>query len=119
MSITILTKTYTFDSISPNSVRYVAPTHNFSMKDTLELSREYPKLGRNGDKGVARPTARFEETVVVNATTGETAPAIIRLSGSLPTGMTEAAILSLLAKVAAFTASDECKSLFTKLDVNH
>lgn len=119
MSITILTKTYTLDATSPNSVRYVGPSHNFSMKDTLELSREYPKMGRNGDKGVARPTARFEETVVVNATTGDTAPAIIRLAGSLPTGMTEAAILSLLAKVAAFTASDEGKALFTKLDVNH
>lgn len=119
MAITILTQTFTLDSSSPNLVRYVGPNHTFSALNTLELAREYPKLGRNGDRGVARPTARFEETVVVNATTGETRPAIFRLTGSLPTGMTEAAILALLAKVAAFAGSAECQSLFTRLDVNH
>lgn len=114
----INTHTYNVDSIQANTVRYVGPGHTFSMLNQCDLSRVYPKSGKNGDQGVARPEARFERTVVTNATTGVTKPAILRVSGSLPVGMSEAEILSLLAEAAAFAASQAGQNLFTKLDIN-
>lgn len=119
MSILIDTASFTLDSAAPNMVKYVGPGHTFSAVNALDLSRVYPKAGKNGDRGVARPDARFEQTVVVNAVTGETRQAILRLSGSLPVGITEADILALVLRCQKFLETAEGKAVFTKLDINH
>lgn len=119
MSLLINAETFTLDSASPNTVRYVGPGHTFSALNAVDLSRVYPKAGKNGDRGVARPDARFEQTVVVNAVTGETRNAILRLSGSLPVGISEADILALVLRCQKFLETAEGKGVFTKLDINH
>lgn len=112
------TRTYSIDYTEANAIRYVGPAHTFSTNDVMQLSRVAPKSGRNGDLGVARPEFKLTKSVVVNAVTGERKDAILRLSGSLPVGMTAADIEALLADVAAFAASNDGKDLFKKLDIN-
>lgn len=115
---TINTRTYNFDGSTGDSVRYVGPVHTYSQADTFELSRTYPKPGRNGDLGVARPVIKRTVSVVVNATTGERKDAIVRVTGSLPVGMAAADIDALCADVSSLLASTDGKNLFKALDIN-
>lgn len=115
---TINTRTYNFDGSTGDSCRYVGPAHTFSTADLFELARVYPKPGRNGDLGVARPAVKRQVSVVVNATTGERKDAFLRISGSLPVGMSAADIDALCADAAAFIGSTDGKSLFKSLDIN-
>lgn len=115
---TINTRTYTFDGSTGDSARYVGPAHTFSTADVFELARVYPKPGRNGDLGVARPTLARRKSVVVNATTGERKDAIARISGSLPVGMTSTDIDAMCDDLGAFIASADGKALFKSLDIN-
>lgn len=115
---TINTRTYSFDGSTGDSARYVGPAHTFSTLDTFELGRVYPKPGRNGDMGVARPAVKRVLSVVVNSTTGERKNAITSISGSLPVGMSAADIDALCADLAAFIGSTDGKNLFKSLDIN-
>lgn len=115
---TINTRTYTYDGGSENSSRYVGPAHTFSTADVFTLGRVYPKPGRNGDLGVARPSVKRTVSVVVNATTGERKDAILSVAGSLPVGMSDAAIDALCDDTAAYLASADGKAHFKKLDIN-
>lgn len=115
---TINTRTYTQDAVTENAIRYAGPSHSFSQNDLASAARVYPKAGRNGDLGVARPEFKLTKSVVVNATTGERKDMILRLSGSLPVGVAGADVDAGLADIAAFAASTEGKDLFKKLDIN-
>lgn len=115
---TINTRTYNFDGSSENMCRYVGPVHTFSTNDLFQLFRTYPKAGRNGDAGVARPEIKRVVSVVVNSTTGERKDAIVRVTGSLPVGMAAADIDAICADVAALLGSTDGKNLFKTLDIN-
>jgi hypothetical protein len=115
---TLNTRTYNQDAVGENTVRYTGPAHTFSTNDVMQASRVYPKAGRNGDLGVARPEMKLTKSVVVNTVSGERKDAIVRISGSLPVGMTAADIEAMLADVAAFAASTDGKDLFKKLDIH-
>jgi hypothetical protein len=103
--------------MQPDAVAYTGPANTLTTKDTVEFKRVMPKP-TSTFKGVARPTFKQVKTVEINATTGETADAIVQLTASLPVGMTDAAIDAFLADLAAFAASTPAADLFKKLDIN-
>lgn len=111
------TRTYKQDSVNPDSVTYTGPSHTFSSKDELQLSRIRPKAGRNGDLGVARPEMKLTRSVVVNPVTGEKKDMILKCPASLPVGSSAADIEALLADAASFFGSDNAKALYKALDV--
>lgn len=113
----INTRTYNVDRSQPDSVSYAGPAHTFSTSDKFEMKRVFPKVS-GAFLGVAKPTAKMTKAVEINATTGAKADAIIQLSGSLPVGMTDAAVDALLADLASFCASNDAKALFKSLDIN-
>lgn len=115
---TINTRTYTQDAVTENAIRYAGPAHTFSQNDLMSASRVYPKAGRNGDLGVARPEFKLTKSVVVNSTTGERKDMILRLSGSIPVGAASADIDAALADLGAVAISTDGKDLFKKLDLN-
>jgi len=114
---TINTRTYSEDAVTENQIRYAGPAHTFSTADLMVASRTYPKVGRGGDLGVARPEFRLTKSVVVNATTGERKDMILRLSGSIPVGTPSADIEAGLADLGAVAISTDGKDLFKKLDI--
>lgn len=113
----INTRTYNVDRVQPDAVAYAGPLQTFTTRDKFELKRTFPKTSGTF-KGVAKPVAKMTQTVIINATTGETADAIVQLSASLPVGMTSAATDALLADFASYCASTDAKNLFKLLDIN-
>lgn len=118
MAFVVSTITYKQDRVLPDAITYVAPTHTFSQSNKIELKRVYPKAGSDGFAGVARPLVRLTRSVVVNASTGERRDAILTLGGSLPVGMSDTDIGTLLTDGAALAAHASTAELFKKLDVN-
>lgn len=114
MSITINTKTYAVDRVNPDSVDFAGPAQTLSKKDAFQTKRIYPKKG-GGTNGVARPSCKVTRTVTVSAVTGESADAHIRCEGSLPVGMSDLDIESLLSDVKDYINSAGGKSLFKTL----
>lgn len=118
MSITLNTNVYSFDSsISKDKVQYTGPDHTFSVKDSLTMGRTAPKPTATFN-GVARSEFKRTKTVVINATTGETAEAIITVTSSLPVGMLVADADDLRDDVGDFIISAEGKLLQWNHDIN-
>lgn len=95
MTITVNTKSYVAD-VSPNAntTVYRGPAATFGVKDQLVLSRTAPKATAEYP-GNARARIKFARTLQYNATTGETADAIIEVNVSIPVGVATASIDSL------------------------
>lgn len=117
MSLTINTRVYTADRVQPDNVAYVSPANTVTSIDKFEMGRVYPKP-QGTFKGVAKPSCKITKTVVVNATTGETAPLIASTSFSVPVGIPDAECDTLCADLASFFASDDAKTLLKALDIN-
>lgn len=112
------TRTYNLDRYnSPDSVSYTSVTHTPASKDTLTLSRTYPKPQKDF-AGVAKPYFRQLKTVVVNATTGEKQDLILFIGGSVPVGTPSADVDGILADAAAWISTADAKALFKALDIN-
>lgn len=117
MSITLNTVAYSQDSFeTPNKVRYVSPTHTFTAKDILSLSRVAPKPTPDF-AGVARAEAKRTKTVTL--ADGSKAEAIVTISCSLPVGMAEADVTALRDDVGDFAISADAGSLFWKHDLTY
>lgn len=117
MAITYNTRSYTEYRNSPDSIAYAGPAHTLTLKDNLSCARVLPKP-TSTFAGVARPSLKQVKTVVVNATTGETADMIYTVSASIPVGAPSADIDAIHADLAAFINSADCKSLFKSLKLN-
>lgn len=117
MTITVNTRAYESDRISPDSVGYVGPGHTMSNLDLLELKRVAPKPTANF-AGVSRVTLKFSRDVEINATTGETARAIVEVSTSLPVGMTETDIDSIRDDMGDLLLLQAADDLFLKQDIH-
>jgi hypothetical protein len=116
MSITVNTKVYEADRISPDSVGYIETTnHTYSTPDTLTLKRVAPKA-TSTFAGVARQSAKFSRLVTL--ADSSTATAIVEVSTSLPVGMTEADIDSIRDDMGDFLLLTAADDLFLKSDVN-
>jgi len=92
MSLTISTKTYNQDRISPDAITYTGPANTLSVSDTLELKRVYPKPVK-GFAGVARPAAKLTRTITL--ADGTNVEAIMTVSASLPVGIADAEVASM------------------------
>lgn len=96
MSLTISTKTYSQDRISPDAIVYAGPAHTLSVQDILELKRTYPKpVGDFG--GMARPVFRIARTLVLNSDPATKALASVTITCAIPVGAASADIDSLIA----------------------
>lgn len=111
-------RTYGLDRYnSPDSVTYTGSGHAPNAKDSLTLSRTYPKPVK-GFLGVAKPYFKQVKTVVVNAVTGEKQDLIFYIGGSVPVGTPGADVDGVLADAAAWINTADAKSLFKALDIN-
>lgn len=120
MALTLSTKTYNSDRVTPDAVTYVGPANTLTVKDSVQYSRVYPKPVA-GFLGVARPGIKFVRTVVTNATTGETRDAILTIGGSIPVGIPSADLASLIADAVDSLQLEEAATtkLFSTLDVTY
>lgn len=117
MSITLNTLAYDQDSFAtPNRVQYTGPSHTFSIKDTLSLSRVLPKPV-NGFAGVARAEAKRTKTVTL--ADGTKADAIVTVSCSFPVGMAQADADALRDDIGDFAISAAGGTLFWKHDLTY
>lgn len=112
------TRTYSLDRYnSPDSVSYIGSGHTPGQKDSITLSRTYPKPVKDF-AGVSKPYFKKVDTVVVNATTGEKQDLILYIGGSVPVGTPTATVDAKLADLAAWVNTADAKALFNSLDVN-
>lgn len=116
MSFTYNTKAFAVDRRLPDVTLLKGPTNSLTNTDTLAFKRVMPKPTATF-KGVGRPTLKRSKSVVVDAVSGQTAPASLEISGSLPVGMTSAEILTLVEDLAAAMTSPEGDALFTELSI--
>lgn len=113
------TRTYSVDRVSPDAVSYAGPANTLTVKDVIDLKRIMPKPDtKSGFLGVAKPLAKITKTVVINATTGQTADMIFNLSASIPVGTAGADVDATLADLAAWVNTTDSKALFKALDIN-
>lgn len=94
MTLTVSTKTYAADRQNPDSTVYAGPANTFSMKDQIEYKRIAPKP--NGlFAGFFKPEIKLAKTcTLADGVTKK--DAIIKISGSLPVGMTETDLVAML-----------------------
>lgn len=118
MSLTVSTKTYNQDRITPDAIVYTGPANTLSIKDTIELKRVYPKP-TSTFAGVARPAAKLVRTVTLADATK--ADAIITISASLPVGIATADVDAMVddaVSLLALEAADTTK-LMKNLDITY
>lgn len=115
MSITLNTKSYTSFRVQADSNQLAGPANTVSLKDTITLRRQFPKVTKDSD-GVSRPGVKFVKTLTL--ANGEKKDLIIDVSGSVPSGAAEADVLSGLDDAFDFLGTQDAKDLFTKLDIN-
>lgn len=118
MSITLSTKSYNQDRITPDAVTYTGPAHTFTVKDSVEAKRVQPKPTKDF-RGVSRPQYKIVRTCVLDDLTSK--DAILTISGSLPVGMTNADVDSLLADAVDLIQLEEAGThlLFKKNDITY
>lgn len=119
MSLTISTKTYNQDRISPDAIAYTGPAHTLSVSDVLELKRVYPKPVK-GFAGVARPAAKLTKTVTL-ADGVTKAEAIMTVSASLPVGISDADVATMYTDLNSLLALEVAGTtkLMKTLDITY
>lgn len=94
MTITVSTKTYAADRVNPDSVVYAGPANTFALKDTIEYKRIMPKSDGTF-AGFFKPEIKLSKTcTLADGVTKK--DAIVKITGSLPVGMTDADITAML-----------------------
>lgn len=114
MSLTVSTKTYNEFRQQPDAIAYAGPANTISSKDLIELKRVLPKPTATF-AGVARPNVKFVQTQDLG---DQSVDAIVNVTGSLPVGMTSAAIEDLRDDVVSFLGSAAGLALFQSLAIN-
>lgn len=115
MSITLNTVVFSAFRSQPDSQVLASPSNTVSLKDSVELSRVFPKPVKD-NLGVGRP--RLKRVKTLTLADGSKKDMIIEVSGSVPVGAAEADVLAVLDDVADGLALQDSKDLFTKLDIN-
>lgn len=115
MSITLNTKSYSSYRTQADSNQLAGPANTVSVKDTLTLRRQFPKVTKDS-AGVGRPGFKVVKTLTL--ADGSQKDMIVDVSGSVPAGAVEADVLAVLDDVGDFALSQDARDLFTKLDIN-
>jgi len=118
MSLTLSTKTYNQDRVTPDAIVYSGPAQTFSVKDSVELKRVPPKPTKDF-RGVSRPAMKIVRTLEMDDATMK--DAILSVSGSLPVGMTGAQITALVADAVDLLQLEEAgtTAVFAKNDISY
>lgn len=104
MTLSINSKTYTADSLSPNSVGYSGPNHTVTVKDYARLARVAPKPIVTSS-GVGRTSAKLTRTLTLTSAVEPVRDAIIDVAFTLPVGSAGADVDTMLNDFGAFVAS--------------
>lgn len=92
MSLTISSKTYTFDTNpTPDSARYIGPAHTASLKDLVVLKRQAPKPTKDF-AGVVRANVKTVKSEMID---GVTRDMIAETFFSYPVGASGALVTAL------------------------
>lgn len=113
--ITLNTKSYSQFRTQADVNQLAGPANSVSIKDTLTLRRQFPKVTKDSD-GVGRPGVKVVKTLTL--ANGTKKDMIIDISGSVPAGAIEADVLGVLDDTYDFLGTQDAKDLFTKLDIN-
>jgi len=118
MSITLSTKVYNQDRISPDAIVYNGPAHTFTNKDVVEYKRVNPKATKDF-RGVSRPQIKISRTCTLDDASKK--EAILTISGSLPVGMTNSDVMALVADAVDAMQLEESSgtALFLKNDITY
>lgn len=116
MPIVLSTKSYVQDRVTPDSVTYTGPANTFTVKDSVDVKRVQPKATKDF-RGVSRPQYKIVRTVTLDDLTKK--DAILTIAGSLPVGMADADINSLIADAVDLVQLEEAgtNQLFKKNDI--
>lgn len=94
MSLTVSTKTYKAERVAPDSVEYFGPANTFASKDKIVYKRVDPRPDGTF-LGFAKPEIKLVRTcLLADGVTKK--DAIIKIGGSLPSGMTDADLIAML-----------------------
>jgi hypothetical protein len=115
MTITVNTRAYAFDTNPTTDVgRHLGPSHTFAAKDYLDLRRTAPK--KNGDfRGMARSGFKFVRTATLDD--GSTADAIVEVNFSIPVGMADGDISTLIDDTGDLCLLSNASDLVKKHDI--
>jgi hypothetical protein len=118
MPIVVSTKSYTQDRVAPDAVVYKGPAATFTSKDVIEAKRLDPKPTKDF-RGVSRPQYKLTRTVTLDDATKK--DAIITISGSLPVGMSNADVVSMISDSVDLLQLEEAgtNNLFLKNDITY
>lgn len=94
MTLTVSTKTYTSFRQNPESTVYTGPLDTFSIKDQIEYKR-IPAKPDGTFPGFFKPEIKLTKTCTLADGVAKK-DAIIKISGSLPVGMTDADLTAML-----------------------
>lgn len=108
MSLTISTKTYTFDTNpTPESAKYYGPAQTATVKDFVVLKRQAPKPTKDF-AGVARSGIKTVKSVVID---GQTRDLIAETFFSFPVGADAGTVTALRADHASMMSSTPTTTL--------
>lgn len=117
MTISVNTKTYSADSFSTNSVRYIGPLKTVTVKDDYSLSRTAPKK-TSVFSGVGRTSAKLTRTLTLTGALTPTGDGIVEINVSIPVGFASADVDALLNDTGAFLASATFKTHVKSQQIN-
>lgn len=118
MPITVSTKSYTQDRVAPDAIVYKGPAETFTVKDSIEAKRVHPRPTKDF-RGVSRPQYKLTRTVELDDASKR--DAILTISGSLPVGMSNADVASMIADAVDLLQLEEAgtNNLFLKNDITY
>lgn len=116
MSLTISTKTYTFDTNkTPDSSLYVGPAQTAAVKDYVVIRRTAPKPTKDFG-GVVRSSEKTVKSVVIN---GITRDLIAETQFSWPVGADQASVTALRVDHSSLVASAATQTLVDNAKISY
>ncbi|UUW21151.1 MAG: hypothetical protein [Sanya solspi-like virus 3] len=117
MSLTVNTKTYSADVVSPDRITYAGPAKTVSAKDDLTLSRVRPKPTKVFS-GVGRAEAKLVRTLSLTAALTPTAEAQLAIAGTVPVGAASADIDAMIVDLGTWIQSADGKAAIKSQLIN-
>lgn len=117
MSITINTRVFTADSVSPNLVQYRGPAASFSARDDLIMSRQ-PVKSSTVSSGNTRGMSKLTRGLTLTGAIQPRGDGTIQIDHQFPVGASDADIDAMCADAADLLASTEYKNSIKKRVIN-
>lgn len=116
MSLTVNAKTYANDvARSPDSYRYLGPSHTFATKDYIDAYRTSPKPTSTFN-GVGKAEAKLTRTMTDG--TDPVGTGLISVSVSFPADADTTEQATMITDMAVWLATASADNLFTNHEIN-